>query len=228
MHGHQLTEHIFSLLLAWGRSLKKAIAAQKRHEWLQIKAPELPVLWGKTMLILGYGTIGEATALAAVAFGMNVIGIRRHVPAALQAKNEKIRIESPVKILHLLPEADVVVNILPLTPETRNSFGRREFEAMKSSAVYINVGRGATTDEGAMIKALKEGFISGALLDVTETEPLPPDSPLWDMENVIITGHYAGLREGYDDMALEIALDNLGRYIRGEPLRNLVDKNAGY
>jgi phosphoglycerate dehydrogenase-like enzyme len=99
---------------------------------------------------------------------------------------------------------------------------------MKNTALYVNVGRGPTTDESALIEVLRNKTIGGALLDVTETEPLPPESPLWDMENVILTGHYAGFQPGYDQPALEIALDNLGRYIRGEPLRHLVDKNAGY
>ncbi|MDR0718774.1 MAG: D-2-hydroxyacid dehydrogenase [Treponema sp.] len=228
MHGRQLTEHIFALLLAWGRGLKRAITAQGKHEWLQLAPPELPVLWGKTMLILGYGTIGKETALAARAFGMNVTGIRRHAPPAVPEEPGNIRVEPPARILELLPQADIVVNILPLTPETADSFGSREFGAMKAGALYMNVGRGATTDEDALIDALREGRIAGALLDVVKKEPLPPDSPLWDMENVIITGHYAGLRENYDDLALEIALDNLGRYLKGEPLRNLVDKNAGY
>jgi phosphoglycerate dehydrogenase-like enzyme len=99
---------------------------------------------------------------------------------------------------------------------------------MKKEALYINVGRGATTDEEAMIEALNTGRIAGALLDVAEQEPLSPDSPLWDIENVILTGHYAGLRADYDILALDIALDNLDRYIRGEALRNLVDKERGY
>ncbi|MDR2553766.1 MAG: D-2-hydroxyacid dehydrogenase [Treponema sp.] len=231
MHGRQLAEHIFALLLAWCRNLKKALSQQEKHEWLQIRAPELPVLEGKTMLILGYGTIGEETGRTAMAFGMKVIGIRRRIPAGPsigQAVQDTVRVEPSSKILQLLPEADVVLNILPFTQETKYCIGTKEFAAMKQSAVYINVGRGATTDETAMIRALKTGKIAGALLDVAEHEPLPLDSPLWDMKNVIITGHYAGLREDYDDLALEIALDNLGRYVRGEPLKSLVDKNAGY
>jgi phosphoglycerate dehydrogenase-like enzyme len=225
MHRQSLTEHIFSLLLAWSRRLPRAFAAQTQHHWIKVSIEETTVLTGKIMLILGYGTIGERTAEIALAFGMKVIGIRRH-PS--KGNHADIRIEAPSKLPQLLPEADVVVNILPLTPETRASFGEKEFAAMKNTALYINVGRGPTTDERFLIEALRNKIIAGALLDVTEIEPLPPDSSLWDMENVILTGHYAGLREGYDDMALEIALDNLGRYIRGEPLRNLVDKNAGY
>jgi phosphoglycerate dehydrogenase-like enzyme len=231
MHGPQLTEHIFALILAWNRRLGKAAAAQKRHEWLQIKSPELPVLSGKTMLILGYGSIGKAVAGAALAFGMKVIGVRRHVPPdqdAAAGDGKSVRLEPVQRLRELLGEADVVVNILPSTPDTKHLFGQGEFAAMKRGGLYVNAGRGATTDEAALIEALRSGSIAGALLDVTEKEPLPAGSPLWDMENVILTGHYAGLREDYDRLALNIALDNLGRYIRGEPLINSVDKNTGY
>jgi phosphoglycerate dehydrogenase-like enzyme len=234
-----MTEHIFALLLARNRLLRKAFAAQDRHEWRSLPQPELPVLSGKTMLILGYGMIGESTARAAQAFGMEVIGLRRSpppegapaLPAALPAASRtepRLVVAAAARLREFLPRADVVVNILPLTPDTRRLFGGAEFAAMKQDAVYINVGRGASTDEAALIEALKAGRIGGALLDVTEREPLAPDSPLWDMENVLITGHYGGLRQDYDRVALEITLDNLGRYVRGEPLQNPVDKNLGY
>jgi phosphoglycerate dehydrogenase-like enzyme len=230
MHRQSLAEHIFSLLLAWNRRLPKAFAAQTQRRWVKVSMEETAMLSGKTMLILGYGAIGERTAEIALAFGMKVIGIRRHPDKKSNAGSlaADVRVEAASKLSQLLPEADVVVNILPLTPETRAAFGKKEFAAMKHTALYVNAGRGATTDESALIEALRNKTIAGALLDVTETEPLPPESPLWDMENVILTGHYAGFQPGYDQSALEIALENLGRYIRGEQLRNLVDKNAGY
>jgi phosphoglycerate dehydrogenase-like enzyme len=99
---------------------------------------------------------------------------------------------------------------------------------MKPAALYINIGRGATTDEAALIEVLRSNRIAGALLDVVEREPLPPDSPLWEMDNVILTGHYAGCHPDYSRMAMDVALDNLGRYNRGEALKNLVDKKRGY
>jgi phosphoglycerate dehydrogenase-like enzyme len=240
MHGPQISEHIFALLLARNRGLIKVLTLRERHEWRQIRAGELPVLSGKTMLILGYGAIGQAIARTALAFGMRVIGIRRRIPAAGPASGAArftgtagpeepgITLGASPELPEYLPRADVVVNILPLTPDTRHFFGPEEFAAMKREALYVNVGRGATTDEAALIEALNAGRIAGALLDVAEQEPLPPDSPLWNMENVILTGHYAGLRADYDLLALDIALDNLGRYVRGEPLRNPVDKERGY
>lgn len=227
MHRQTITEHIFGLLLSWNRRLPRAFAWQSRHEWRKVPMGEIAVLEGKTMLILGYGAIGAKTAQAALAFGMTVIGVRRKGPPVPREENG-VKVVSSAKLRDQLPAADVVVNILPLTGETANSFGAAEFAAMKKTALYINIGRGATTDQGALLEALKTKAIAGALLDVTDPEPLPEDSPLWDMDNVILTGHYGGFHPNYDDIALNIALDNLGRYVRKEPLLNLVDKSAGY
>jgi phosphoglycerate dehydrogenase-like enzyme len=120
------------------------------------------------------------------------------------------------------------VVIVPLTSETRGMIGERELRAMKPTAYLVNVGRGGIVDERALIQALEEGWIAGAGLDVFGTEPLPEDSPLWKMENVIITSHYAGITPVYDERAMAIFLDNLRRYRAGEPLRNVVDKRLGY
>jgi phosphoglycerate dehydrogenase-like enzyme len=226
IHKQQITEHIFGLLLAWNRCFPRVFAATQRREWLRVGDADVSVLSGKTMLILGYGAIGEQTARTARVFGMEVIGLRRRITEP--AVEQGVRLEPAGKLRELLPRADVVVNILPHTQETANLFGGAEFAAMKRTALYINVGRGATTDEEALIGALKNKTIAGALLDVTKKEPLPEDSPLWDMENLILTSHYGGMHPDYSALAMELTLDNLGRYIRGEPLRNLVDKNAGY
>jgi phosphoglycerate dehydrogenase-like enzyme len=177
------------------------------------------------MLILGYGAIGEKTAQAAHGFGMKVIGLRRRDVSLVEGG---VRIESASKLRQLLGETDILVNILPFTEDTQNFVGKEEFALMKKSALYVSVGRGQTTDQDALIEALKAKRIAAALLDVTSPEPLPPESPLWDMENVIITSHYAGQHPDYDALAMEITLENLGHYIRGEALRNEVDKNSGY
>jgi len=131
-------------------------------------------------------------------------------------------------LLGLLPEADFVVLTVPLTHETQGMIGERELRAMKPTAYLVNIGRGGTVQERALIRALQEGWIAGAGLDVFETEPLPEDSPLWDMDNVIITAHYAGATPHYNERAMAIFLDNLRRYRAGEPLRNVVDKRLGY
>jgi phosphoglycerate dehydrogenase-like enzyme len=226
IHGQQIAEHLFSMLLGWNRCIPQAIAAQRRHEWLFVKDKQLAVLNGKTMLIAGYGAIGKVIARIAVSFGLKVIGLRSR-PAACGDVNGVLTV--PVtELRNFLPQADYVVNILPSTPDTLHFFDAGQFNVMKNSALYINLGRGVTTNEAALINALREKRITGALLDVAETEPLPADSPLWDMDNVIITGHYAGCHPDYSRMAMSAALENLERYKRGEPLKNLVDKSMGY
>ncbi|MDR1565901.1 MAG: D-2-hydroxyacid dehydrogenase [Treponema sp.] len=224
MHREQIAEHIFAMILSRNRVFPKIFAAQKRREWITLMDPETAVLSGKSMLIIGYGAIGEHTAAAARVFGMKVTGIRRRQAPICG----DVRVETMEKLPELLPEADYVVNILPYTQETKNILGKKEFALMKQGAVYVNVGRGLTNDEAALIEALRSGRLAAALLDVTATEPLPSDSPLWGMENVIVTPHYAGMRPDYPALAMEITLENLKRYNLGEPLVNLVDKHAGY
>ena len=135
---------------------------------------------------------------------------------------------SPGDLPALLPQADYLVITAPLTEETKARIGETELRAMKPAAVVVNVGRGGVIDEPALVRALREGWIGGAGLDVFAVEPLPADSPLWDMENVIVTPHHAGSTPHYDARAMEIFLDNLKRYVAGEPLRNVVDKRLGY
>lgn len=228
IHGPQIAEHFFGLLFAWNRRFQAAFEAKTRGEWQKMRNSELVSVQGKTLLIAGFGAIGEIIARCGRAFGMNVIGLRRRPGTNAGLTAEGVRVEDAGKLHSLLPLADVVVNILPFTQDTKHLFGKTEFSLMKNTALYANVGRGITTDEAALTAALREGSIAGALLDVFETEPLPPDSPLWTMDNVILTAHYAGLHPAYDDLALEIAFENLKRYVRGEPLVNVVDKAAGY
>jgi phosphoglycerate dehydrogenase-like enzyme len=227
MHGPQIAEHVFALLLAWNRRLPEAFQSQALGHWKPVHPQKLSTLEGKTLLILGYGSIGLRVARTARAFGMSVTGLRRNGPP-VPREEEGVRVAAASRLGDLLPEADVVVNILPLTAETRHSFGRAEFGAMKKTALYVNVGRGPTTDQGALIEALEGGTIAGALLDVTEPEPLGEDSALWKSDRLLLTAHYAGFHPEYNEIALGIALDNLGRYVRGEDLKNLVDKSAGY
>jgi phosphoglycerate dehydrogenase-like enzyme len=138
------------------------------------------------------------------------------------------RIVGPDHLRGLLPAADFVVLAVPLTPETKRMIGGEEFRLMRRTAYLIDVGRGATVDERSLVRALRQQWIAGAGLDVFETEPLPKDSPLWDMENVIVTAHYSGNTPHYNERAMAVFLDNLQRYQAGEPLRNVVDKRLGY
>jgi len=226
MHIDQLAEQLFGMIFAWTRYFLPVFAAKRERRWLKVFDDKLDVVSGKSMLILGYGKIGRKIAQAAKVFGMEVTGVRRRPERT--AEEDGVPTASMDALMSLLPRADYVVNILPNTAETKGLMDSRAFAAMKKGAVYANIGRGPTTDEGAMIEALQSGRLGAALLDVFRSEPLPPDSPLWDMENVIITPHYAGMRKDYSDLALEIALENLDHYNRGEPLRNEADKKAGY
>ncbi len=225
IHPIQMTEHVLALMLAFARRLPDAVRAQADHTWRHMENAEVFELAGKTLLVIGLGAIGRRIAQMAAALGLRVLGIRR-APSGLLPGGERVAgIES---LPDLLPAADFVVLVTPLTPETRGLIGERELRLMKREAYLINVARGGVVDEAALIRALREGWIAGAGLDVFEHEPLAPDSPLWEMPGVIITGHYGGVTPAYDDRAFEIFLDNLHRYRAGEPLRNVVDKRLGY
>ena len=231
VHAIPISEHILSLLLAFGRQLDLAVRAQARGEWRQPQGmdgdPGRPIfeLAGKTMLLLGVGAIGARTAEVAAALGMRVWGVRRDPTVAVPHVEA---IHGPDRLLELLPEADFVVLTVPLTRETRGMIGEQELRAMKPSAYIVNIGRGSTIQQTALVRALQEGWIAGAGLDVFEPEPLPAESPLWEVENVILTAHYAGRTPHYEERAMTIFLDNLERYVGGKPLRNVVDKGLGY
>lgn len=228
VHPIPISEHILAFLLAFARGLHQAVRAQERREWRpgrEYLRDGVLELAGKTMLLIGTGAIGERTAEIASALGVRVLGVRRDPSISVPAVEA---VFGPNKLLDLLPESDFVVLTVPLTHETRGMIGEQELQAMKSTAYIVNIGRGGTIQENALVRALQEGWIAGAGLDVFETEPLPDDSPLWEMDNVIITSHYSGLTPRYHERALAIFLDNLRRYRGGEPLRNVVDKQLGY
>ncbi|MDR7452560.1 MAG: D-2-hydroxyacid dehydrogenase [Armatimonadota bacterium] len=221
---HQpLVEHVFALLLALTRRLHIAIRNQTKGRWARREAVGDEVR-GKTMGVLGLGTIGAEIAEKARAFGMHVIGTKRR-PGPIPHVD---RVYPPEGLPEVLAASDVVVIALPLTPDTRHLIGAGELRMMKPTAFLINIGRGAIVDEGALVRALREGWIAGAGLDVFEREPLPADSPLWQMEQVIITPHVSGAWPGYLDAAVPLFCDNLRRYLDGRPMRNLVDKSRGY
>ncbi len=229
IHAIPISEHIFALLLAIARGLPCAVRAQADHRWVSPPPPcgdHVFELYDTTMVLIGVGAIGVRTAEIAAALGMSVIGVRRDPSDdAVPGVAEMV---GPSALRAVLPRADVVVLTVPLTDETAQMIGEPELRAMKPSAYVVNIGRGGTIDELALVRALQEGWIAGAGLDVFETEPLPEDSPLWGMENVVITSHYAGHTPRYTARALAIFLDNLCRYRKSEPLRNVVDKALGY
>lgn len=238
IHAVPISEHVFALILAFGRNLPNAIAAQDERVWARVKHPTEPLdtpfafssgnlfeLADKTLLVLGVGAIGGRVAKLAQAFEMRVIGMRRNPDKTSPYVDEMIGTD---RLSDALSSADFVVNTLPYTDATRHLLGATELAIMKRSAILINIGRGATVDESALIVALKNGTIGGAGLDVFEQEPLPDSSPLWTMPNVLITSHYAGASPRYHERAFDILLDNLQRYKNGQPMRNVVDKVRGY
>ena len=181
-------------------------------------------LHGRTLGIVGMGAIGQEVARRARVCGMNVFGVRRgRAPLA-----EVDRLFRPEDLQAFLGACDFVVLAVPETDSTRAMIGPAELRAMKRSAFIVNVARGSIIDQAALVDALTNGVIAGACLDVFEVEPLPADSPLWTMPNVIVTPHIAGMREDYSERFMDIFIDNLGRFARSAPLRNLVDVNRGY
>ena len=231
VHAIPITEHILSYVFSFARRLTHAMRAQLRRTWDRPErdgfSPEEPIfeLFGKTLLVVGVGAIGQRTAQVASALGMRVLGIRRDPDQTVPGVETMY---GPGDLLQVLPEAHFVVLTVPLTPETKGMIGEAELCAMRRDAYLINIGRGGTIQENQLVRALRERWIAGAGLDVFENEPLPTDSPLWDMENVIVTPHYAGLTPQYERRALDIFLDNLSRYVAGKPLRNIVDKKLVY
>lgn len=226
IHAIQITEHIFAFLLAFARELPQALEAQRHQRWIpQDQHEQLFELAEKTMLLVGVGSIGERAAQVATAMGMRVLGVRRDPTRDAPGVGALF---GPARLLEALPQADIVVVTVPLTEATRGMIAERELRAMKETAIIVNVGRGGTVDEDALTRALREGWIAGAGLDVFDTEPLPKDSPLWKLDNVIITSHYAGATPHYHERALAVFLDNLRRYTAGKPLQNVVDKELGY
>ncbi len=225
VHAIPISEHILALLLAFARDLPSAVKAQEQKVWLRHQSLDLFEIAGKTILLVGVGAIGERTAEIASGLGLRVLGVRRNptIPSPFVEK-----MVGPDQLLDVLPQADFVVLTIPLTKETKRMIGEAELKAMKSTSYIINIGRGGTIQSDALIQALREGWIAGAGLDVFETEPLPEGSPLWDMDNVIITSHYSGLTPKYSERAVAIFLDNLERYQAGDPLNNVVRKDLGY
>jgi phosphoglycerate dehydrogenase-like enzyme len=228
MSAETMAEHVLAVTLAMLRHLPLAIRSQLSRTWVQdaIGAFGNNTIAGSTVLIVGLGAIGTAIARKMSLLGARVLGIRRN--AAAPAPDGVIEVAPPDRLRELLPAADVVLISAPHTRQTRRLIGRQELNAMARHAILVNVSRGRLVDEAALIDALRRGAIGGAALDVFEHEPLPLDSPLWDMPNVLITPHTSGFRTDHWDAATALFAENLRRFDAGAPLVNVVDKEAGY
>jgi phosphoglycerate dehydrogenase-like enzyme len=221
IHEPEMAEFTLALILALAKRVPRALEQQQRREWRLYGGLRLD---GATVGILGLGAIGASLARRCKALGMRVIGTRRqpgpvaHVDAVL----------GPEGTPQLLAESDVVVVVLPLTPETRGLLGAEALARMKPGALLVNVARGGIVDEAALADALEGGRLAGAACDVFEQEPLPGSSPLWRTRNLLVTPHVAGLTRDYMDRVGEIFFENVRRLERGEPLVNEIDRARGY
>lgn len=222
-----MAEHALALMLALSRGLQHCARAGGDEAWARAGAAvrgNLRELNGSTLGVLGYGGVGRAAAARARCLGMRVLAVRRH-PAADDCAEA---VWGPHRLHDLLAEADYLLVSCALTEKTRGMIGEREIGIMKPDAVLVNVARGAVVDEPALIQALRDGRLGAAGLDVTEVEPLPADSPLWEMQNVIVTPHVSGGSPETGRRLHELLVENVRRYAAGEPLRNRVDKSTGY
>jgi phosphoglycerate dehydrogenase-like enzyme len=216
-----LAESVLGFLLA----LSARIVEDARLEPGSWPTEGTRLLRGTTALIVGAGSIGTETGRLLRAAGARVRGLAR---TPRPADDVFERVAGPDDLLAELAEADHVVNVLPLTAATRGVFDAAAFAAMKPTAFFVNIGRGVTVDEPALIDALRAGRIAGAALDVFDVEPLPADSPLWTMPNVLVSPHRAGDHEDWPRDVVALFVDNLRRFLSGEPLRNVVDLELGY
>jgi phosphoglycerate dehydrogenase-like enzyme len=224
-HGVPMAEMILAMMLAFATGLHTLLWAQPMHRRARDGVLEAKFeLEGQTLCVLGLGDIGGTLARKAQALGMRVLGVRRSAEPFPGLDGQY----TPDQLPQALPQARHVALCLPLTTETRHMIGERELRAMKPSAFLYNVGRGPSIEPTALIQALAEGWIAGAGLDVTDPEPLPEDSPLWDMPNVLLGQHTSGSSPFNGERITSILLENLGRYLRGEPLINVVDSDLGY
>ena len=209
----------FTGLHACARLCHLLVQGQHKHEWRPLRGAALPDdLRGQTVLLIGVGAIGKIFAGYARAFGLKVIGVRRSPRKPDDPVDE---MHSPSQLSELLPRADWVVIACPLTKETHHLIGADALKRMRKGARLINIGRGEVLDEAAFIAAVRSGHLGGAALDTFRQEPLPADSPLWDLPNVILSPHNASASTGNEKRSAEMFIANLGHWLRGEPMLNV-------
>jgi len=216
-----MAEYIIGGLLHFTLDVPGLQADKAARAW---NARGVTPLAGKTLLIVGLGHTGHALAARAKAFGMTVLGTR----ARPQPMDNVDEVHGADTLPALLPRADAVAICTPLTPSTRGLIGAAELAALKPGALFADVSRGGVVDQTALCRSLANGHIAGAALDVFETEPLPPESPLWDLPNVLISPHCSSVFAGWEVASFDLFLANLRRWIAGEPLHNIVDPDRGY
>jgi phosphoglycerate dehydrogenase-like enzyme len=219
--GHPIAEQAILMMLMLQQDVVVALQQQRDHNWRQFTHPEL---YGKTVGVIGLGDIGLEVARRAKAFHTRVLGMRR----STQPCPDVDELFTRERLHEMLAQCDFVVMAAPMTPETDKMIGEAEFRAMKPTAYFVNVSRGGCVDEAALIRCMREGWIAGAGIDQPTQKPLPADSELWDLPNTILTPAYGGHTPEVDERSMAIFLDNLRRYVAGEPLFNVVNPKLGY
>jgi phosphoglycerate dehydrogenase-like enzyme len=234
IHGPVVAEHVIALVLAMAKLIPFAVRFQQQHKWAQTQLwnlqPRPREIANATLGLVGVGSIGSEVARRALALGMRVIAVREHPQrgAEFAPAGSDVRVFGSLELDKVLPECDYLVLAAPVTLGTKCLMDTERLTHMKDTACLINVSRGVLVDEGALVRALHEGRLGGAALDVFEHEPLPADSPLWDEPKVLITPHTAALTEKLWERHFELFSSNLRRWIKGEPLESVVDKARGY
>jgi phosphoglycerate dehydrogenase-like enzyme len=223
--GVNIAEHVMALILAFARTLNITIRRQLEKVWeARANMPVLEIA-GETLGVIGLGSIGLQVAKRAHAFDMRILSVdptQTYKPDYVESLWRLDRLHD------MLRQSDFVAICCPLTPETEGMMGAAEFRAMKKTAFLINIARGRIIKQGELVQALQAGEIAGAGLDAADPEPLPQDSPLWEMQNVIITPHHAGQSPKAPGRVFELFCENLKRFVAGEPLVNVVDKSRWY
>lgn len=229
VHGPAVAEQVIAMIYALAKQIPAAVRFQVKHEWGQDAISKMTApreIAGATVGLVGVGSIGRNVAKHAAALGMRVVAVREHPEKAKPEHVDEVWPSS--QLLRLLSQSDYVVLSAPVTAETTGLIGKEQLAAMKPHSRLINVGRGPLIDEPALIDALRENKIGGVALDVFDKEPLPADSPLWDLDNLLILPHTAGISEKMWERHYALFSENVRRYFAGRPLLGLVDKNSGY
>jgi phosphoglycerate dehydrogenase-like enzyme len=225
VHARPLAEFCFMVLFAFHKKLLHTLRQQRRHHWERFAGTDLE---GRTLVIVGVGRIGREVARAARALGMHVVGVKRKTSGVSPAALGLDELYGPERLHEALGKAENLVLCAPQTPETEEMIGAAELACLPEGAVLVNVGRGALVDEDALIDTLRSGRLLGAGLDVFREEPLPPDSPLWDLDNVIVSPHSASTVVRENERIVRLFRGNLRRYLDGRPLLNRLDTTLGF
>lgn len=229
IHNTQMSELFFAMVLYCGRNMPAWNTQKRTREWNPNPVKDTFFLGGKTLCIAGYGTIGRKIAMIAQTFDMRVIGVRSTVSPEERATDPFTDEVIPADELSgILPESDIVLNLLPLTQSTKHFFDKERFGLMKPGTMFVNLGRGATVDDNALIMAIDRNIVRWAALDVFSEEPLPGNHPFWKHPRIVMTPHIGGLMPDYWGAVVDLFIENMNRFERGAELLNIVDKEKGY